>query len=368
MTNQRVVAKFGTSLLTSGSERLDLDAMSDFVNQVVSLWERNIEVIVVSSGARAAGSHYLKGRLSNSQKPSRQALASVGQGHLFKAWQDLFEQHDRATAQVLLTRRDLASRLGYLNARTTLRNLLDCGIIPIINENDAVALDEVLAVDFGENDMLASLVSHLVDADLLAILTDVDGLFDGDPKKNPNVNLIREVSSFENLEAVIGGGDGNGGMAAKIDAARIAVQGGVSTVICNGHSSAALQNAVSEDHGGTFFTSSDSRLESRKQWILGNALPGASIVIDVGAASALRDKGSSLLPAGIKTVVGEFSRGEPVLISSSDQQHIAAGITNYASSEVERISGLKSSQIAESLGYTYGEEVVHRDNLVLFDD
>ena len=140
-------------------------------------------------------------QLSNNQKPSRQALASVGQGHLFKAWQDLFEHHDRATAQVLLTRRDLANRLGYLNARTTLRNLLDCGIIPIINENDAVALDKVLAVDFGENDMLASLVSHLVDADLLAILTDVDGLFDGDPKKNPNVNLIKEVSSKMNKGA-----------------------------------------------------------------------------------------------------------------------------------------------------------------------
>ncbi len=366
MTYHRVVAKFGTSLLTSESERLDLEAMSGFVDQVVSLMEQNVEVIVVTSGARAAGRHYLQDRLGSEQKPSRQALASVGQGHLFKAWQDLFEQHNKTTAQVLLTRRDLANRLGYLNARTTLRNLLDCDIVPIINENDAVALDKLLAVDFGENDMLASLVSHLVDADLLAILTDVDGLFNGDPKKNSNVSLISEVSSFENLEAVIGGGDGNGGMAAKIDAARIAVQGGVSTIICNGRPSAALRNAVSGHPVGTFFPAPDSRLESRKQWILGNALPSASIVVDVGAASALREKGSSLLPAGIKSVIGEFGRGEPILIADDRQQQIAAGITNYASSEVERISGLKSSQIVESLGYTYGEEVVHRDNLVLF--
>ncbi|MBA4179893.1 MAG: glutamate 5-kinase [Anaerolinea sp.] len=368
MRYRRIVAKVGTSLLTAGSDRLDLEAMSRLVGQVVRLRAQGCQVAVVSSGAQAAGRHRLRGHLHEGNTLSRQAIASVGQSHLMQSWDELFDWHDTVVAQVLLTRRDLSDRLGYLNARNTLRDLLESGAVPIVNENDAVALDQVLATRIGENDSLSAHVANLVDADLLVMLTDVDGLYDADPRSNPGATLIRRVERIDRqLEAVAGGtsGLGTGGMATKLRAARIAVQAGVDVVITNGDAPDALVAVASGEERGTFFPAGADRLESRKRWILGNISRAGHIVVDAGAAAALRAQGRSLLPAGVAAVHGAFDRGETVEIRDPAGHNVAAGTTNYASDELERIRGLRSDRIAETLGYAYGEEVIHRDNMVL---
>jgi glutamate 5-kinase len=368
MQPRRVVAKFGTSLLTAGSDRLDLEAMSRLVGQVVRLRDQGCQVVVVSSGARAAGMHRLKGRLAAGQTLSRQAYASVGQSHLMQSWDELFDWHDVIVAQVLVTRRDLSDRLGYLNARNTLRDLLESGTVPIVNENDAVALDEVLAARIGENDSLSAYVANLIDADLLAILTDVEGLYDADPHTNPDAKLIRRIDRVDAaIEGLAGGarGAGSGGMITKLSAARIATQAGVEVVIANGRTPGALLAIAAGEELGTRFPSTGDRLESRKRWILGNINRGGHIVVDAGAVGALRHQGRSLLPAGIASVTGAFDRGETVEVRDPAGERVAAGMTNYGSEELARIRGLRSDRIAETLGYAYGEEVIHRDNLVL---
>ncbi len=366
MRYRRIVAKFGTSLLTAGSDRLDLEAMSRLVGQVVRLREAGCEVAVVSSGAQAAGRHVLAHRPPESPDLSRQALASVGQSHLMQSWDELFEWHDVVVAQVLLTRRDLSDRLGYLNARNTLRDLLGCGAVPIVNENDAVALDEVLASRIGENDSLSAFVANLIDADLLVILTDVDGLYTADPSLDPSAHLIPEVDAIDDShEDAAGDGPGRGGMTSKISAARVATHGGAAVVIANGHAPDALVTAAEGVAIGTRFAPAANQLESRKRWILGNAGVNGHLVVDGGAAAALRDRGRSLLPAGVKDVEGAFERGETIEVRDLDGRRVAAGITNYASGEVLRIRGLRSDLITETLGYAYGDEVIHRDNLVL---
>ncbi|MCC6381228.1 MAG: glutamate 5-kinase, partial [Dehalococcoidia bacterium] len=356
MRCRRLVAKFGTSLLTAGSDRLDLEAMSRLVGQVVRLRAQGCEVVVVSSGAQAAGRHRLARRLRQGHTPSRQAYASVGQSHLMQSWDELFDWHDTVVAQVLLTRRDLSDRLGYLNARTTLRDLLESGTVPIVNENDAVALDAVLATRIGENDSLSAYVANLIDADLLAILTDVEGLYEADPRTNPEAPLIRQVERIDaTLEALAGGssGPGTGGMATKLSAARIATQAGVEVVIANGRRHDALLAIARGEELGTRFAPAGDRLESRKRWILGNITRGGHLVVDVGAAEALRVRGRSLLPAGLAAVAGSFERGETVEVRDAAGTRVAAGITNYASGELGRIRGLRSDRIAAVLGYAY---------------
>jgi glutamate 5-kinase len=368
MRYRRVVAKFGTSLLTAGSDRLDLEAMSRLVGQVVRLREQGCEVVVVSSGARAAGMHRLKGRLAEGQTLSRQAYASVGQSHLMQSWDELFDWHDVIVAQVLVTRRDLSDRLGYLNARNTLRDLLECGSVPIVNENDAVALDAVLATRIGENDSLSAYVANLIDADLLVILTDVDGLYDADPHTNPEAKLLTRIDRVDaEIEKLAGGarGPGLGGMVTKLSAARIATQAGVEVVIANGRHPGALLAIVAGEEMGTRFPASADRLESRKRWILGSITRAGHLVVDDGAAGALRKQGRSLLPAGLARVTGTFDRGETVEVLDQHGAHVAAGMTNYGSDELNRIRGLRSDRIVETLGYSYGDEVIHRDNLVL---
>jgi glutamate 5-kinase len=365
---RRVVAKFGTSLLTAGSDRLDLEAMSRLVGQVVRLRGLGVEVVVVSSGARAAGRHRLARRLAPGVTLSRQAYASVGQSSLMQSWDELFDWHDTIVAQVLVTRRDLTDRLGYLNARTTLRELLEAGTVPIVNENDAVALDQVLASRIGENDTLSAFVANIVDADLLVILTDVDGLYDADPHTNPAARLIERVERVDGLIEKMGGGPrgpGSGGMATKLSAARIATQGGVEVVIANGRRPDILLAVAAGEPVGTHFTPVTTRVESRKRWLLSNISSGGHIVVDPGAAQALRERGRSLLPAGVASVQGSFERGETVEVRDPAGQRVAAGVSGYASRELERIRGLRSDRIAEVLGYAYGDEVIHRDNLVL---
>ncbi|MCZ2111486.1 MAG: glutamate 5-kinase [Dehalococcoidia bacterium] len=368
MRYRRIVAKFGTSLLTAGSKRLDLEAMSRLVGQVVRLRAQGAQVVVVSSGAQAAGRHRMANRIRPGATLSRQAIASVGQSHLMQSWDELFDWHDTVVAQVLLTRRDLSDRLGYLNARNTLRDLLEAGAVPIVNENDAVALDQVLATRIGENDSLSAYVANLVDADLLAILTDVDGLYDGDPSVNPEAKRIERVERIDStIEALAGGarGPGTGGMLTKLTAARIATQGGVDVVIANGRKAEVLVDIANGHERGTIFPHAGDRLESRKRWILGNIARTGQIVVDAGAVEALREHGRSLLPAGVAAVEGQFDRGETVEIRDAEGQPVAVGTTNYGAAEIVRILRLHSDRIAETLGYSYGDEVVHRDNLVL---
>lgn len=368
MRFQRIVVKVGTSILTAGSERLDLEAMSRVVGQVVRLRGLGAQVVVVSSGAQAAGRHRLARRLPEGVTPSRQAFASVGQSHLMQSWDELFDWHDTVVAQVLLTRRDLADRLGYLNARNTLRDLLEAGTVPVVNENDAVALDEALASRIGENDSLSAYVANLADADLLAILTDVDGLYDVDPRSNPDARLIPLVERIDAAVESLGGAGGalgQGGMATKLSAARIATSAGVEVVVANGRVPDILLEIAKGAAIGTRFPPVASRLEGRKRWILGSVTRAGHIEVDAGAAHALRQQGRSLLPAGVASITGAFDRGESVEVRGPDGERIAAGICNYGSPEVARIRGLRSDRIAETLGYAYGDEVIHRDNLVL---
>lgn len=368
MRYRRIVAKFGTSLLTAGSDRLDLEAMSRLVGQVVRLRREGCAVVIVSSGAQAAGRHRLARHLPARTGISRQAYASIGQSHLMQSWDELFDWHDTVVAQVLLTRRDLSDRLGYLNARNTLRDLIEAGTVPIVNENDAVALDQVLATRIGENDSLSAFVANLIDADLLAILTDVEGLYESDPRTSPGAKLIPRVERIDAaVESLASGahGPGTGGMVTKLNAARIATQGGVDVVVASGRAPGALVAIASGQELGTHFPAPGDRLESRKRWIISTISRTGHLVVDDGAAAALRGKGRSLLPAGVAAVTGVFDRGEAVEVRDAGGERIAAGLTNYASGEIERIRGLRSDRITGVLGYAYGDEVIHRDNLVM---
>lgn len=368
MGYRKIVVKFGTSLLTAGSDKLDLESMSRLVGQVVRLRAQGCQVAVVSSGAQAAGRHRLRGKAAAGRSLSRQAVASVGQSHLMQSWDELFDWHDTVVAQVLLTRRDLTDRLGYLNARNTLRDLLEAGAVPIVNENDAVALDEVLATRIGENDSLSAYVANLVDADLLVILTDVEGLYDADPRTNPEARLLTRVERIDAaVEALAGGahGPGTGGMTTKLRAAQLATQAGVDVVVASGREPDVLLALMEGVPRGTWFPAPGDRIESRKRWILAHITRAGHVVVDAGAAAALRAQGRSLLPAGVADVAGTFERGDAVEIHDPEGNRVAAGTTNYASDELVRIRGLRSDRIGETLGYAYGDEVIHRDNMVL---
>ena len=368
MRYRRIVAKFGTSLLTAGSDRLDLESMSQLVGQVTRLRAQGCQVVVVSSGAQAAGRHRLRGRLAPGKSPSRQAVASVGQSHLMQSWDELFDWHDTVVAQVLLTRRDLTDRLGYLNARNTLRDLLEAGTVPIVNENDAVALDEVLATRIGENDSLSAYVANLIDADLLVILTDVEGLYEADPRLHPEAKLLERVERIDaGVEGFGGGahGTGTGGMVTKLRAAQIATQAGVDVVVASGRQADILPAIIAGEQRGTYFPAPGDRIESRKRWILAHITGEGHMVVDAGAASALRAQGRSLLPAGVAAIAGRFERGDAVEIRDPQGNRVAAGTTNYGSDELALIRGMRSDRIAETLGYAYGDEVIHRDNMVL---
>lgn len=368
MENRRIVAKFGTSLLTAGSDRLDVESMARLVGQVVRLRTRGAKVAVVTSGAVAAGRHEIRAHHGQISEPGRPALASIGQHRLMQTWGLLFDAYDVVAAQVLVTRRDLADRLAWLNARTTMSELLEAGVVPIVNENDAVALDKVLASRIGENDTLSAYVANLIEADLLVILTNVDGLYDSDPRVNTAARLIPSVSNIDEATEAAGGasGQGSGGMTSKLDAARIATSSGVNVVIANGKRPDIMERIAGGQAAGTSIPATTDHLEARKRWILGSIAKTGHIVVDDGAAGALRRRGPSLLPAGVAEVRGSFGRGEAVEVRDPKGALIAAGTTNYAEEELVRIRGMKSARIAQVLGYSYGDEVIHRDNLVVF--
>jgi glutamate 5-kinase len=365
---RRVVAKVGTNVLTAGGDRLDLEVMASLVGQVARLREQGVQVAMVSSGAIAAGRHRLGVKGEARDVPQRQVLAAVGQPDLMYAYQQLFAWHGITIAQTLLSRRDLSDRQGYLNARNTLMALLQLGVVPIVNENDVVAVEEIEGAAIGDNDTLSALVANLVDADLLVILTDTDGLYTADPYLDPQAQLIRRVERIDaEVERLAGAshGPGRGGMITKVQAARLATASGTHVVIANGHSRDVLVRVVAGEEVGTFFPAAIDRLESRKRWMLSGLSWRGRIVIDEGAVKALRGGKASLLPAGVVGTAGDFQRGDVVAIVDAQGQQVACGIANYSAQEVEAIKGLRSDRIAELLGYTYGQEVVHRDNLVL---
>jgi glutamate 5-kinase len=362
------VAKLGTNVLTAGSDRLNLDMMAALVGQVARLHERGAEVIVVTSGAIAAGRHRLGLRRERKEMPFRQVLAAVGQGDLMQAYQELFARHEISVAQTLLTRRDLADRQGYLNARNTLLALLELQVVPVVNENDVVAVDEIEGAKIGDNDNLSALVANLVDADLLVLLTDTDGLHTADPQRDPAAQLIPQVDQIDaGIEALAGaaGGRGVGGMVTKLQAARLVTAGGSDAVIAAGGEPDVLVRLAQGEQLGTLFPASADRLESRKRWMLAGLAVKGTVVVDEGASQALRKEKRSLLPAGVQDVQGSFQRGDAVAIVAGDGQPVACGIANYDAEEIVRIRGLRSDRIESVLGHHYGGEAVHRDNLVL---
>jgi glutamate 5-kinase len=369
---RRIVAKFGTNLLTAGSDRLDLQTMSALVVQAAQLRRDSVEVILVTSGAIAAGRHQLNAPVESSQVISRQVYASIGQSALMRAYTDLFAWHDTVIAQALLTRRDLSDRSAYLNARGTLVSLLDLGVVPVVNENDVVAVDEIAEAVIGDNDTLSALVANLVEADLLVMLTDSGGLFDKDPRTAQDATLIERVENIDEVAALVekraAAEGGTGGMATKIEAARLATASGTQVVIASGHDQDSLLSAARGEATGTLFPARVSRVEGRRRFLLAGLSARGQLVVDSGAANALQKQGKSLLPAGIKEVRGAFARGDTVTILNGDGKKIAYGIANYGDGEAQQICGRRSTDIAAILGHDYGAEVVHRNNMVLLGD
>jgi glutamate 5-kinase len=365
---KRIVVKLGTNLLTNDGDQLDLALIESIVDQVTRLQQDGVRTIVVTSGAVAAGRARLGARKTRRDVPFRQVLASVGQSQLMHTYDRLFAARGIVTAQTLLTRRDLTDRLGYLNARNTLLALLQYDVVPVVNENDVVAVEELAETRIGENDTLAALSANLVDADLLVMLMSRAGLYTADPQRNPDATLIGRVDKIDAaVEAMAGEseGAGSGGMVTKLNAARLATSGGADVYFASGREPEIVLRLARGEQVGTFFPAAADRIESRKRWILSSLSIRGSVVVDDGAARALRERQTSLLPAGVHDVCEVFPRGETVQVLTQTGERVAYGITNYSSADVLAIKGAKSGRIAEILGYDYGTEVIHRDNLVL---
>ncbi len=367
---KRIVVKLGTSLLTAGGNRLDKDIMSSLVSQLASLHRKGSELLIVSSGAIAAGRYKLGLGKEPRGIPYKQVLASIGQSRLMNVYEQLFKQHDIIVAQALLTKADLSDRAGYLNARNTLLALLDLDVLCIVNENDVVAIDEIQEAKFGDNDNLSAMVANLIDADLLMILTDTGGLYSADPQRHADARLVKQVDKIDAEVYRLATGSpsrmGTGGMVTKVEAARLATASGVTVVIADGRLPDVITDLASGKAIGTRFLPSALKLESRKRWMLSGLCVRGKLFIDSGAATALGKKNSSLLAAGIKSVEGKCQRGDIVNIYNSQGTRIGCGISNYSSADIEIIKGVHSGKIAELLGYDYGSEIVHRNNLVIF--
>jgi glutamate 5-kinase len=362
----RWVVKIGSSLLTRDGKGLALGRVAGWVEQMAAWVLAGKELVLVSSGAVAEG----MSRMGWSTRPTTlhqlQAAAAIGQMGLIRAYEDCFQQRGLHTAQILLTHDDLINRERYLNARSTLRTLLGLGVVPVVNENDSVANEELR---FGDNDTLAALVANLIEADLLVLLTDQEGLFDSDPRFNPSAKLITETRvDNPDLDRVAGGsvgGLGRGGMVTKIRAARLAARSGAATVIAAGADETVLDRIAQGEAVGTLLTPVQEPEAARKQWLAGHLRVRGQLVLDAGAVRVLRERGSSLLAVGVKAVSGSFARGEVVSCVDEQGKEIARGLANYDAQETDRIKGQPSGRIREILGYLDEEELIHRDNLVL---
>ncbi len=369
---RRWVVKIGSALLTNEGSGLDYDAIALWVEQMAELIgstvnsNQGIEIVLVSSGAVAEGMK----RLQWAERPDSvyklQAAAAVGQMGLIQAYESQFQKHKLHTAQILLTHDDLSDRKRYLNARSVLLKLITLGIVPVVNENDTVVTDEIR---FGDNDTLAALVANLIDADLLVILTDQQGMFDSDPRHNPQARLLNEVDALSpELDAMAGdskGMLGRGGMATKLRAARLAARSGAATVIASGREDNVLSQIYQGKTIGTLLMANQAPLLARKQWLAGHLQMKGELVLDNGAAAVLRNKGSSLLAVGVVDVIGLFSRGDMVVCVDDSGREIARGLINYNSSDTDKIKGLATSKISEALGYVDEPELIHRDNMIV---
>jgi len=369
MAYHRIVAKFGTSLLTSGTDHLDLQVMSSLVEQIARLHHQGREIVIISSGAIASGRQKLRKVPERKNTPFKQVLASVGQSHLMHTYEQLFSQYGINIAQALLTKGDLSDRSGYLNARNTLLALIELGIICIVNENDVVAIDEIEELKFGDNDNLSAMVANLVDADLLALLTDTGGLYTADPRNDPEAQLIRRVdkidAKIERMASDTTSRQGIGGMAAKIEAARLATASGINVIIADGREPDILVRINQGEDIGSFFPAQVNKMESKKRWMLSGLASKGKVTADKGAIRALKEQNKSLLPAGVIKAEGEFIRGDIVDILDERGKRIGCGISNYSSSDLAIIGGKHSDKILSLLGYDYGDEAVHRNNMVL---
>ena len=363
---KRIVVKIGSSLLTKGGKGLDKIAIAQWVAQMAALRKSGVDVILVSSGSVAEGVWRLGLKARPTSLHELQAAAAVGQMGLVRVFDDTFQQHDLHASQVLLTHDDLSNRQRYLNARSTLLTLLQFGVVPVINENDTVATEEIR---FGDNDTLAALVANLVEADLLLILTDQQGLFTADPSIDTDATLISQINvNDERLESMAGesrSGLGRGGMSTKVSAARLAARSGAATVIAAGATNNVIQAVLKGDVIGTHFLPDIEPLLARKRWLAGQLQVKGQLVLDNGAVEMLKNNGKSLLAVGVKWATGQFERGE--LVSCLDQNgvEIARGLVNYGSEETQKIAGKSSADFQSILGYADDLELIHRDNLVL---
>ena len=365
-TASQWVIKIGSSLVTRDGLGLATEHMQVWAQQIAAQVANGHRIVLVSSGSVAEGMARLGWRNRPDNLHQLQAAAAVGQMGLIHSYEQAFRHYQLHTAQILLSHDDLADRQRYLNARSTLRTLLDLGIIPIVNENDTVATEEIR---FGDNDSLAAMVANLIEADAMIIMTDQDGLFDQDPRDNPNAELI-DIASVDDpkLEQAAGPSRtelGRGGMLSKLRAAKTAARSGAHTLIISGHPEQGLTRAFAGDDIGTLLTPQQPRLAARKQWLASQLVPKGSLVLDAGAVQVLCVAGRSLLPVGITAVHGQFQRGDLVRCVDSQQREIARGLVNYNAEETAKIKGLNSQALAAILGYIDGPELIHRDNLVI---
>ncbi len=361
---KRVVVKVGTSTLTYKNGQLNLRRIETLVRQMSDLHNRGMEIILVSSGAIGVGAIRMGYKKAPKTMPDKQALAAIGQGALLHLYEKLFAEYGKIVAQVLLTRGDFDERIRYLNATNALLAIINMQVIPIINENDTVAVDEI---KFGDNDTLAALVSGMVDADLLLILSDVDGLYDFDPHTHSDAHLLSrvdEVTSFmEENSTNRGSTFSSGGMFTKLKAARMCMASGVPMVIANSELDDVIRRVVDGDPLGTLFVPREEKLHARKKWIAFGTLSQGSVTVDSGAKNALLQRGKSLLPSGVIGIDGEFERGTIIEVCAPDGERIARGVVNYSADEIIKIAGKKTSDIEKILGEKDYDEIIHRNNL-----
>jgi len=364
---RRCVIKIGSALLTNNGLGLDMPAISQWAAQITALRARGLEVVLVSSGAVAAGMQRLGFKARPHALHELQALAAVGQMGLVQLYESLFQKNGVHAAQVLLTHDDLANRERYLNARSTLRTLLGLGVVPVINENDTVATEEIR---FGDNDTLAALVTNLVEAELLVILTDQTGLYNKDPRQHADAVLVQDGAADDPELLAMAGGSGSlgrGGMRSKLLAAAKAQRSGAATLIAWGREENVLLRLLDGEPVGTCLTPSRGRIAARKQWLAGQLQTRGRLTLDDGAVKVLTGAGKSLLPVGVRAVEGNFVRGEVVLCVDQGGREIARGLVNYSSDETARILGIASDRIEAVLGYVDEPELIHRDNMVVMD-
>tara|TARA_Y100000768_G_scaffold320234_1_gene255968 strand:+ start:6009 stop:7148 length:1140 start_codon:yes stop_codon:yes gene_type:complete len=363
---RRVVIKIGSKALSNGKDKISRKIISNLVNSISVLRKKNIEVILITSGAILAGNETLKINIKNSNIIKKQVLSSLGQIKLMTMYSEAFKKSQTKVSQLLLTNDIFQDRKRFLNARATILELLKMKIIPIVNENDTVSIDEIM---FGDNDILASKVAAMIDSDLLILLTDIDGLYDGNPKKNKSAKLLNYITSEEFDRKVLADTKENisaGGMTSKVDAAMNVSKFGIPTIIANGMVNKVIDNIFSFKEIGTIIIPSKISVKSKKRWIGLGLKTSGKIFIDLGAVNAILKKGKSLLPSGIININGTFEKGQQVAIfCDKTKKLIAKGLISYSSIDLEKISGKKSSQIEKILGFKYSDEIINRDNLII---